>query len=197
MNNEGYIKFNLEHSIQPIDMPDGVYQQLSFWRTRLFDLGLIGETPDGIGFGNISIKKDEGFFITGSATGSHRELKTNGYARVVDYDFKANKVVSKGLSRASSESMSHAAVYEGNGNIGAVVHVHSASIWEKYLNILPSTPAHVAFGTPEMAFAIMELLAVNSHFEKGVVIMGGHQDGIIAFGQNLDMAGRRILKLVD
>jgi len=51
------------------------YDELEALRVRLFALGLIGETPDGIGFGNLSLRAGKGsFFITATQTGKRSKL---------------------------------------------------------------------------------------------------------------------------
>ncbi len=45
------------------------------------------------------------------------------------------------------------ALYQVDNAIRAVVHVHSAGLWEANLNRLPTTKPEVAYGTPEMASA--------------------------------------------
>jgi len=192
--NEGYIKFNIDHSFQKIDIPHNIFESLTYWRTKLFDLGLIGETPEGIGFGNISIKSEYGFFITGSATGGVQKLGENGYAFVSGYDFDKNKVKSQGPVKSSSESLSHAAIYECNREIGAVIHIHNELLWKKYLNRKPTTSKNVAFGTPEMAYEIQILLSNEMNLKESIFITAGHRDGIFTFGKDLNDAGARILK---
>ena len=193
---EGYIKFNIEHCFEEILIPDIIFNELNVWRTKLFDLMLIGETPEGIGYGNISVKTDNGFFITGSATGKQRVLNKKDYALVYKYNLFENKVYSKGMCKASSESMSHAAVYESDMSTNAVIHVHSEIMWNKYLNSLPVTSKLASFGTPEMALEIKRILKDTGAMKSGILIMGGHKDGIITFGKNLNEAGETLMKFI-
>ena len=193
---EGYIKFNIDHSFEEILIPDHIFNLLNIWRTRLFDLNLIGETSDGIGFGNISVKTKNGFFITGSATGKNKVLNKNDYAFVYKYYLSENKVFSRGMCKASSESMSHAAVYESYEKINSVIHIHSEIMWKKYYNFLPTTSESAAFGTPEMAKEIKKILIQPDVLNNGIIIMGGHEDGIITFGNKLDDAGKILMKFI-
>jgi len=193
IKDEGYIKFLIDHETKIIDIPEEAFNNLNNWRTRLFDLNLIGETSDGIGFGNISIKYENSFLITGSATGKKRKLEKDEYACVLSCDYKNNKVVSKGMTKASSESMSHAVIYECNEEIKAVIHVHNTMMWNKYIDALPTTSKNTTFGTPEMAYEIQKLLKIHQFYKKGILVMGGHQDGVITFGNNLDKAGEILL----
>lgn len=193
---EGYIKFNLNHQVTDIEIPEDIFEALTNRRTDLHKLNLVGETPEGIGFGNISQKYKDGFFITGSATGAKRILNMEGYAFVSSYSFQLNSVDSLGRTNASSESLSHAAIYECNKEINSVIHIHSAELWDKYKNVLPTTSEDIGFGTPEIAMEIKNLLLNVENYNKGIVIMGGHKDGIISFGKTIDEAGEKIKKLI-
>ncbi len=174
-----------------------IFSQLETARTKLYKLGLIGMYPDGIGFGNISVKTGEGssFIITGSATGQFEKLDQSHYALVTGYDFDKNSISCSGLTKASAESLTHAAVYESLPEIGAVVHVHCLWLWEKLLNNYPTTSDEIEYGTPEMAYAVGKLASeINGRKEK-VIVMGGHREGILAFGNNLIEATSQIINI--
>ena len=57
----------------------------------------------------------------------------------------------RGASQASSESLTHAAIYEMDDGIHAVVHVHDPELWQHLKNTFPTTDPDAAYGTPEMA----------------------------------------------
>ncbi|MFO7828300.1 MAG: class II aldolase/adducin family protein [Bacteroidales bacterium] len=188
---EGYIKFNLHWDQKEFDFADDDFKLLNSYRTKLFELNLIGAYPDGIGFGNLSIRYHKNqFIITGSATGKNKHLTKKHYALVKDFDLKKNYILSAGATKASSESLSHALIYQSNRNINAVIHVHHQKFWEEYLNKLPTTSENAAFGTPEMAREISKLTI----HDKGIIIMGGHKEGIITYGKSLNEAGEILLK---
>lgn len=192
---EGYIKFQINHQFKSITIPDNIYIDFTKWRTRLLDLGYIGETSEGIGFGNISIRYKQGFFITGSATGKKRVLEESGYAFVHAYNIQQNKVSSKGETKASSESMSHAAIYECHTEIMAIIHIHNLPLWKSLLHKKPTTAPGIAYGTPEMAKAIQQVLHHTAYIKENIIVMGGHEEGIITFGKSLDEAGHTLLNL--
>jgi len=195
--NEGYIKFNCHWLKNEISIPDPVLNSLDSARKQLLELGLIGVYPDGIGFGNISTRKPKStsFFITGSSTGKHAELLPSHYALVNAYNFPENSLSCEGLMQASAESLTHAAVYEALPDVGAVVHVHCLWLWKKLLNHKPTTSAEIEYGTPEMALAVNNLAKESgSHFEK-IIIMGGHREGIIAFGETLEAATAEVTNI--
>ncbi|MEE4198515.1 MAG: class II aldolase/adducin family protein [Bacteroidales bacterium] len=190
-HDEGYIKFNLHWEEQSIDFPDPVFRSISTWRQKLYVMNLIGAFGDGVGFGNISMRTHNNqFIITGSATGNLKKLTPKHYAWVKDFNLENNYIHCTGLTRASSESLSHAAIYQSNKNIHAVIHIHHRRFWEKYRYQLPTTNEKAEFGTPGIAREIAGL----STREKGVIIMGGHPEGILSYGRSLDEAGNILLK---
>ena len=194
--NEGYVKFQCNWVREEISVPEYLFSSLSSARSQLYELGLIGMYPDGIGYGNISVKTaaDE-FLITGSATGQFLSLEARHYALVNAYNFRENIISCCGSTKASAESMTHAAVYEAIPEVGAVVHVHHLHLWEKLINFYPTTPETIEYGTPEMAESV-RFLAQQLRFESGkVIIMGGHREGILSFGKSLEEATEQIIKI--
>lgn len=188
---EGYIKFNLHWDQIEFDFPDDDFNLLNSYRTKLFELNLIGAYPDGIGFGNISIRtKQNNFIISGSATGNDRNLEKKHYSLVTGFDIKNNQVHSVGLTKASSESMSHAAVYTKNPKVNSVMHIHHEQMWNFYLHTLPTTNEKAEFGTPELAFEIQKQMDSDS----GIIIMGGHREGIITYGHSIEKAYHTLLE---
>ena len=179
---EGYIKFDINWAREAFDFDQKIFEQINSCRKELFDLNLIGAYPNGIGFGNISSRTSNSeFIISGSATGNISDLKLSDYSLVRDFDIVKNKVDCIGLTKASSESMSHAIIYQSNPLINTVIHIHHFKMWDKYIDILPTTSRNAKFGTPDIAFEIKKLVKSNS----GIIIMGGHQEGVIAYGENL------------
>ncbi len=89
--------------------------------------------------------------------------------------------------------MTHLAVYEANDSIKAIIHIHNQSLWHKLINKVPTTNSKVAYGTPEMALEIKRLFTQSNVINDRIIVMGGHQDGIIAFGNNFKQAGETIL----
>ncbi|MGB5354407.1 MAG: class II aldolase/adducin family protein [Woeseia sp.] len=196
MIDEGYIKFELDWQRGPAP-PADIVSQLNEWREPLYAAGLIGQYEDiGIGFGNLSVRGDAGhFIISGTQTGHLATLGAEHYATVTDYDIAANRVRCEGPIKASSESMTHAALYELCDKINAVVHVHSAALWNKLRNVLPTTDAAVSYGTPEMAEEFRRLHRETAFAKDGIAVMAGHDEGIIATGRDMQEAARRILNL--
>lgn len=193
---EGYIKFNCLLSEEISGLSDEDFLLLNKWRNKLYHLGLIGCYPGDIGYGNISIRSGAGFIITGSATGCREKLVKDDYVRVDRYDFLNNEIHCTGKIRASAESLTHAAVYEARPETLAVIHIHNLDLWEKHKGIMPTSPYTAEYGTPEIALAIRNLCMNDKITGNEVIIMGGHKEGIIAFGNDLDAAGNKVLEML-
>jgi L-ribulose-5-phosphate 4-epimerase len=193
---EGYIKFQSDWTRGPAPDP-GLTAMLNRWRRPLYDRGLVGHDDNlGVGFGNISVRADDNaFVISGTQTGHVVDTGGEHYTLVAGYDIDANSVRSVGPVEASSESLTHAAIYELDAGIGAIVHVHSRRLWERLRNVLPTTRADVAYGTPAMAREFARLYRETPFATDGVAIMGGHQDGIVSIGATLEDAAQRILEI--
>lgn len=193
---EGYIKFQCNWEQSEIGIPEELFLTLEQNRSQLFDSGLIGMYPNGIGFGNISVRTEGStFFITGSATGQFAKLDPSNYALVSGYGFEKNSISCKGLTKASAESLTHASIYEALPEAGAVVHVHCLWLWEKLLNNYPTTSGEIEYGTPEMALAVQFLATGMGMSDEKIIIMGGHPEGILTFGKNLEEATTQIIKI--
>jgi ribulose-5-phosphate 4-epimerase/fuculose-1-phosphate aldolase len=190
---EGYIKFNCLLSEYTSGLSDENYYLLNKWREKLYRLRLIGCYPGDIGYGNISIRSGAGFIITGSATGCRESLMKEDYVMVDHYDFLNNEIHCCGKIMASAESLTHAAVYEARPETMAVIHIHNADLWERYKGVMPTSSYEAEYGTPEIAMAVKSLCLNDGISGNEIIIMGGHKDGIIAFGNDLDQAGNKIL----
>ena len=200
---DGIIKYDRTNFSLSPPLPEIEFAPLEYWRKKLYELNLIGEYPDSkIGFGNIStyfnyshILKSEypQFIITGTQTGKFPHLDGRHYTRVLHYIIDQLKVTMEGPIEASSEVLTHAALYEKNDRIKAIFHIHSTPIWEKMIaKNMPHTKAHIPYGTVEMARAIQIAIENNC---SGAICMRGHQDGVVAYGTSLEDAWQIISKL--
>jgi ribulose-5-phosphate 4-epimerase/fuculose-1-phosphate aldolase len=188
---EGVIKFSLEwERANPLLEP--VWQELARWREILYQKKWIGMDAHGIGYGNLSIREND-FIITGSGTGRIRHLNGSHFTRVVDYNFSKNWLRCSGPIEASSESMTHAAVYESLPEVKAVFHIHHLQMWERWKDRLPTTSANVEYGTSEMAQEVMRLTRKDP--QSRVLVMAGHREGLIAYGTSLQETGEALLAL--
>ena len=193
MTDEGYIKFNCTWIEEELS-DKNIINELNSWRQKLYNSQLIGAYPDGIGYGNISCRLADGtFLITGTATGGIEKLTNNHFTRVSDFNIVENAITCHGPVKASSESLTHAIIYKCLPQTNAVVHIHNKKLWHELLNKVPTTSRQVAYGTREMATEIERLLATTNLQDDKILVMAGHKDGIIAFGDNLAEAAGKLL----
>lgn len=192
-----YTKFDL-HWTPGAPLEGDLIEALTASRIALFDAGLIGwDAAQGISYGNVSARwgASQDFIISGTGTGQQRRLEPRHYALVTRVDIAANRVWSRGPIRASSESMTHAVLYALDARIKAVTHVHDAELWRRLKGLIPTTCADVAYGTPEIAWELERLYLETDFRTRSVAVMGGHVDGLVAFGCSSADAARKLLTL--
>lgn len=194
---EGYVKY-VSHW-EPGPPPDAdTVRLLNRWRKPLYEAGLIGHYEElNVGYGNISVRagNSSAFIITGTQTGHIEDTGADHYALVTAVDIDANRVNSRGPIQASSEALTHAALYALSPKISAVVHVHDRALWTANKGSLPTTDASVPYGTPEMAHAFEALWMSTDLPRIGIAVMAGHDDGLVSIGSTLEHAATRMLSL--
>jgi hypothetical protein len=198
-DSEGVIQYRLVHGDG--DLPrDADYQGLFDWFARCRQQDLLGRDPQrygGYAYGNISVRVGnlraaDGFVISGTQTGGKVRLERDDLAWVRRFDSAANTLTAQGPAKPSSEAMTHGEVYAELPAVGAVIHAHSPAIWDKAAELgLPVTDAGATYGTPAMASEVRRLLQTMP--QAGVITMGGHEDGVIAYAATMSGAGERLL----
>jgi len=153
-------------------------------------MDLIGAYENGVGFGNISmrIKGGNQFIITGSATGEIPELEPGHYVKVNSFNIDNNAVQCAGPLQASSESLTHAAIYLADPDANAVIHIHSIDLWNELIYKVPTTNPSMDYGTSGLAKDIFRLFNDSDVIEKRIIVMAGDRAGILAFGHDMDEA---------
>ena len=193
---EGYVKYQSDWT-EGAAPDESIVAELDRWRTPLFEAGLIGhdDTHD-VGFGNLSVRAGgEEFVISGTQTGHLEATGPEHYCRVTAVETDANRVHCTGPIQASSESLTHAALYALDEGINAVVHVHSPALWERCRGNLPTTNPDVSYGTPEMAHEFERLWRETDFPNCRLAVMAGHADGLVSVGTSLEQATEAMLAL--
>ncbi|MBI3141498.1 MAG: class II aldolase/adducin family protein [Bacteroidetes bacterium] len=196
MLNEGYIKYQQDHIPGPAPSADEV-AMMDQCRARLWQMGFIGALADGTGYGNISTREAKGgFIISGTQTGHLPILGPNHYTRVTHCDIEKNYLRCVGPVKASSEALTHAAVYAISGLVRVVIHMHSAALWRKHLGHKPTTGAQVSYGSTDMALEVGRLYGSGALRGNPVIVMAGHQDGLLVYGLDFDEALGVVMSLI-
>lgn len=207
---EGVIQFQACHEHRSLEslLPESVWNPLRVWRDLLFDLGLIGRDPtryEGAAFGNVSARlaslsmagERGSFVVSGSQTGSSPRLEREQCSVVTGWSLDENSVVSFGECLPSSEALTHAIIYETVRAAQSVFHVHSPEIFHRAAKLgLPCTDAAAGYGTPAMAYEVARLLCPGEDQPVGVFVMGGHEDGVVAYGHNAEAAAGTLVSLL-
>lgn len=191
--NEGIIKFKCNWTkSEAIESP--LIDELIHWRQVLYQRGFVGVDSKGIGYGNLSCRTTGNeFIITGSGTGEFAEIGKQHFALVTAFNIHKNTVDSSGPVIASSESLTHAVLYVCDPKIGAVIHIHNLNLWRTLLRRVPKTAKKAEYGTPEMAKEVIRLYSQTDLKSKGILVMAGHEEGIISFGPDIASAAKILL----
>lgn len=196
MTQEGIIQFH--HVLQPptsglATAPIERFNRLlSDARAR----DLVGRDPgryDGLAFGNLSYRPEQsgqGFWMTATQTADRPGLTPAELVWISDWSLAENRVVAAGFQSPSSETLAHAATHEQTSGPCWVLHGHAPQLWHASARLgLPTTPAAAANGTVALASAIRNLITGSC----GLLVMGGHQDGMLAYAPDQET----LLAIVD
>lgn len=188
---EGVVKYRCDwEEADPVAA--GNLADLMTWRERLHSWGLIGVYENGIGFGNVSVRLGNSgqFVISGTQTAHLSALGPESYCTVTEFNLEQNFLGCRGPVQASSESLTHAALYLQREDVGGIIHVHNPKLWQQLLFKIPTTRKEIPYGTPQMALEMFRLFEEENLAERKILAMAGHEDGIICFGSTLDEAGK-------
>jgi ribulose-5-phosphate 4-epimerase/fuculose-1-phosphate aldolase len=201
---EGILQFQAAHHTAPLPAPArAALPRLLPVRRRLFARGWLGQDPrryEGLGFGNVSARvptpaTPAAFVVSAVQTSGLAEPEPDDFALVTCWDAAAFRIESTGPRLPSSESPSHATLYALDPTIRCVLHVHAPELWRLApTRSLPRTPRHAGYGSAALATALADLWRTGAP-RSGCVLMGGHEDGVLAFGATPEEAESRLLKL--
>ncbi|MBI1796460.1 MAG: class II aldolase/adducin family protein [Candidatus Eisenbacteria bacterium] len=206
---EGVIRFALEHDARVLEprLHAEIVSTLAAWREVLARLDLVGRDParyEGLGYGNVSARLgpfgDVGrgrrrFVVSGTQTGGLPALTLDQVCVVERYDVARGEVWSAGPVRPSSESLTHAALYDIAPTARVVLHAHAPEIWRHARSLaIPVTREAAANGTADMALEVQRLYRESTLSGTGILAMAGHEDGVIAFGASAEEAGAILVR---
>ncbi len=193
---EGYIKYKMFW--EPGNLPPHVLPgELIDCRNRLKALGLIGVYADGIGYGNISARVggNDTFIISGTQTGHLEKCSEMDFSLVSSFDTEKNELHCRGPVKASSEALTHGAIYKSDVSAQVVIHVHHSELWTRLLHTVTTIDASVHYGTPAMANAItQEILHSPVLMKNKIFVTAGHKDGVFVYGKSFTSAYGRLMK---
>ena len=183
---EGVVKFNVMDPVRPV-ISDEQYANNKLLREILY-YGPDRAYENGVGLGNISMRIRGGNqFIITVGTGEIPELEP-ALCKSQLFNIDDNAVQCTGPLKASSESLTHAAIYLADPDVNAVVHVHSIDLWNEIIYKVPTTNPSMDYGTTGLAKDIFRLFSDSDVFEKRIIVMAGDRAGILTFGQDMDEA---------
>ena len=147
-----YVKFTYQRA-RPDIAPFDALAELNACRRKLLEQRLIGR-----GLKRRRVRqlerprhRKQEFLHHRFSDGGLPELTPTDCVRVVAYDFARNWLRYEGAAIPSSESLTHAAIYESDPSASAVIHCHDSVLWATLLDRVPTTSNEVSYGTLEMA----------------------------------------------
>lgn len=199
---EGVIKFQMRHKYQSVKSDWQELRQMNAWRHLLFRLQMIGQDDKrygGLAFGNVSRRRGrEGahFWVSATQTSSKAFLSQEELCEVMAYDLQQHILYSRGLAPPSSETLTHASIYQAKAQVSCVIHVHSPDIWLQTHQLgLAHTDSNISYGTHAMVEATQNLLDGPLSGNCGLYTMLGHEDGVVAFAENIADCAELIIRV--
>lgn len=189
MSIDGVIKFKIEWEEKAADFPETT--SIISTRQQLYSKKWIGfDQQHQVGYGNISCQtKDDKFLISGTQTGHIAEFKKEHLTEVMSYNISKNTLSCRGPVKASSESLTHAAIYSADSTVSHIIHIHHNKMWEYMLeNNYLQTKEGIEYGTVEMAQEILRLFKEEDLALQQLFAMQGHHGGIFSFGEHFEQA---------
>jgi ribulose-5-phosphate 4-epimerase/fuculose-1-phosphate aldolase len=184
---DGIIKYNFDFT-KSIPLKKSLWKKIEKTRERLYALKLIG-IKEGIGYGNISQRiSQHSFVITGTQTGHLKSLDNRDYSLIEDYNDREFFLKSSGAIKPSSEALTHGTIYNLSPNIGAVIHIHSKTMWNFMLKNSYKKTQNVPYGSTQMIEEVQRIYQNNNPLKNSKFVMSGHEEGVITFGKNLKEA---------
>lgn len=179
---EGVVKYRCSHSLQSLNILPKELGDFFEVRSQLFDQHWIGETQEGIGFGNLSIRlSPHKFLITGTQTSQLPAITSEHLSIVSSWSIEDNSVSSYGQTEPSSEAITHGTLYDCYPDYSAIVHIHHNAFWSYVLDHYPRVIS--PYGTALLA---QEILNKRQSLAKSQVFaMESHQDGVFVFSNSL------------
>ena len=194
---DGVIKFNYKCDNKDYVIPHAAFAVINPVRKILHNKGFIGVYSDGISYGNLSIRSgsSDAFFISGSNTGFLKTTHKRHYVKVTQCTPEENLLVYEGMGLPSSESLSHYIIYKHCSDAKAVIHIHNRALWVQLKDKVVTSSPLVTYGSIEMCKELTSLFKNTPLAKEKILVMGGHEDGIIVFGEHLRGCLGKILSM--
>ncbi len=193
MEQEGIIHYAWTQTTTTLQVPPDVLQTFLEVRDQAYRHRLLGVTPTGIAYGNLSVRLPDGsVLITGTGTSTVAHLQPRHLAQVRQWSLSRFWLAWQGETFPSSEVFSHLAAYEGDHRIQTILHTHQHHWWAQWHQHkhIPGTDAHFHAGTHLLAEEIAWLVRTRPLPLPAAVCMRGHTDGwLLLFDSLNSLAG--------
>ena len=178
---QGVVKFNCHWNQSGPVISDEQYEIINYWREILYNMDLIGAYENGVGFGNISMRIRGATSLSSPVLQQEKSLSLNQVimSESIHSILMIMQYSASGHLKASSESLTHAAIYLADPGANAVIHVHSIDLWNELIYKVPTTNPSMDYGTTGLAKDILRLFNDSDVIEKRIIVMAGDRAGIL------------------
>lgn len=136
--------------------------------------------------GNISIRSQGGFLITGSGVYLD-DIGLEDLVRVLNYDIEDFFLTYTGMKPPSAEAFLHGLVYDARPDVNCIIHVHDPLTALCSPANVNTTPEEYDYGTSDLA-----VVCLNTLKSENIVFLRNH--GYVAVGEGLDEAMEKLLE---
>ena len=182
------VKFTSQLSKKEITYPSEI-ETLKFW-CSFYSIHNLAPKHETGSFGNLSIRTNNGIFITATGIDLGNINDSNSFVKLTDCDFDKMIITAEGLLNPSSESMLHFYIYSKRPEIKAIFHGHNIEICNIAIenNNIRETETEEPYGTIKLVESTIPFI------EDDIFIMKNH--GFIISGTTIRDAGILTKKLL-
>ncbi len=193
MEQEGIIRYAWTQTATTLQVSPDVLQTFLEVRDQAYRHRLLGVTPTGTAYGNLSLRLPDGsVLITGTGTSAFPHLQPQHLAQIRQWSLPRFWLDWQGETLPSSEVFSHLAAYEGDLRIYAILHTHQHHWWKQWHRHkhVPGTDAQFHAGTHLLAEEITWLVQTRPLPLPAAICLRGHTDGWLLLFESLNSLDR-------
>lgn len=176
------VKFEVRF-LEKKEIIDDNIKELIVWCRKFNELGLAPKY-DGGSAGNLSVRTEKGFIITGSNT-DFSDVKEDGFVEVTNCDKEKKIITCNGVKKPSSESFLHYSIYKKRSDVNVIFHAHDDIVLKKLDEV--ATENDQPYGSIKLVQEVIKVLKDNYY-----IMMKNH--GVISLGSTMEKAGELLIR---
>jgi L-fuculose-phosphate aldolase len=181
---EGYVGVKFESTCISDEIPTEALDNIKQFNLVSELLKVNGMTYKNAG--NISIRSQGGFLITGSGVYLD-DIRLEDLVKVLNYDIEDFFLTYTGMKLPSAEAFLHGLIYDTRSDVKCIIHVHDPLTGEFDPSNVTTTPEEYDYGTSDLA-----KVCLNTLKSENIVFLRNH--GYVAVGEGLDDALEKLMQ---